>query len=115
MSKRKLVRTKEVSIAQTRLEALKTIDPDLDLGNGITVPHYEKILHLFNEKLSAYNKALERADELYNNAILALDDLKDMNEMMLTGIALKYGNASREYIMAGGRKRSDRKKPVRRA
>lgn len=36
--------------------------------------------------------------------------VKDWNERVLTGVATKYGKNSNQYEMAGGKKKSERKK-----
>ena len=99
--------------ANTRLSALKSIDPTLDLGSNLTVPNYEtKVLNL-RDKLSTYNTTLSLLDQLYNELNTLELDLKDISERMLLGVAAKYGKNSNEYEMAGGTKKSERKKPVR--
>ncbi|BAZ49860.1 hypothetical protein NIES4103_24730 [Nostoc sp. NIES-4103] len=40
-------------------------------------------------------------------------DLADYSEKMLRGIAYKYGSNSHEYQMAGGIRKSDRKRTAR--
>lgn len=39
--------------------------------------------------------------------------LKDLNERILTGVATKYGKNSTQYEMAGGKKKSERKKATK--
>ena len=41
--------------------------------------------------------------------------LADLSERMLGGVASKFGKNSSEYEMAGGVRKSDRKRPVRKA
>lgn len=110
MARRKLSRVLDLEKGQTRLAAIKSIDVALDLGNGITVTNYEAQVNLFANKLSAYNSALSSIDSLYNDCIAQLDVLKDWNERILTGVATKYGKQSSEYEMAGGKRKSERKK-----
>ena len=99
--------------ANTRLSALKSIDPTLDLGSNLTVPNYEtKVLNL-RDKLSTYNTTLSLLDQLYNELNTLELDLKDISERMLLGVGSKFGKNSNEYEMAGGTKKSERKKPVR--
>lgn len=100
-------------LANTRLSALKSIDPSLDLGGGLTAANYEsKVLNL-RDKLSTYNTTLSLLDQLYNELNTLELDLKDVSERMLLGVAAKYGKNSNEYEMAGGTKKSERKRPVR--
>jgi hypothetical protein len=100
-------------VANTRLSALKSIDPALDLGSNLTVPNYEtQVLNLRN-KLSTYNTTLSLLDQLYNELNTLDTELKEISERMLLGVAVKFGKNSNEYEMAGGTKKSERKKPVR--
>ena len=53
-------------------------------------------------------------DALQNQVNEAERLLADQSEQMLMGVAVKYGKNSSEYEMAGGVKKSERKKPARR-
>jgi hypothetical protein len=113
MARKKLVRVPDFDKGTTRLAAVKSIDPALDLGNGITVANYETKVNLLRTKLNTYNTALSTIDDLYNACIAEIDVLKDWNERVLTGVATKFGKNSSQYEMAGGVKKSERKKTVR--
>lgn len=110
MARRKLSRVLDLEKGITRLAAVKSIDVALDLGNNISVPNYEIQVNLLSTKLSAYNTALSTIDDLYNDCIAQIDVIKDWNERILTGVATKYGKNSSQYEMAGGKKKSERKK-----
>ena len=112
MARRKLSRVLDLEKGITRLSAVKSIDPALDLGNTITVANYETQVNLLTTKLSVYNTALSTIDDLYNDCIAQIDVLKDWNERILTGVATKYGKNSSQYEMAGGVRKSERKKPT---
>ena len=112
MSRKKLVRVIDLEKGITRLAAVKSIDKALDLGNGITVPEYEIQVVLLTNRISTYNTALSTIDNLYNECIDQIEVLKDWNERILTGVATKYGKNSSQYEMAGGTKKSERKKPT---
>jgi uncharacterized protein YukE len=99
--------------ALTRLSAIKSIDAKLDLGNGLTVDTYEKAITEFSDKVNAYNTMLSQIDALLNEINDAEKSLKDLSERMLIGVAAKYGKNSNEYEQAGGVKKSERKKIVR--
>lgn len=100
-------------VAVTRLSAIKSIDAKLDLGNGINVDTYEKNINDLRDKINAYNTLLSQVDAQLN--VIMADDkaLRDYSERMLTGVASKYGKNSNEYEQAGGTKKSERKKPVK--
>ena len=108
MARKKLIRVTDLEKGVTRLAAIKSIDANLDLGNGITVPNYQNQINLFNTKLAAYNTALSTIDNLYNDCLNQLEVLKDWNERILTGVATKFGKNSSQYEMAGGVKKSER-------
>ena len=110
MARRKLVRIKEYDLAKARLASLKSIEPDLDLGNGMTISNYEKSIDGFTGLLSNYNKALSTVDDLYNQCIASLQEVKDLNERMLSGVGFMFTKNSSQYEMAGGTRKSERKK-----
>jgi hypothetical protein len=61
-------------------------------------------------KLATYNTALSTIDDLYNECIAQIDVVRDWNDRVLTGVATKFGKNSSQYEMAGGVKKSERKK-----
>ena len=115
MARRKLTRVLDLEKGVTRLAAIKSIDAALDLGNNINVGNYETQVQLLATKLSTYNTALSTIDDLYNSCIAQIDVVKDWNERILTGVATKYGKNSSQYEMAGGVRKSERKKPTKKA
>lgn len=113
MARRKLVRVRDLDKGRTRLAAVKSIDTALDLGNDLTVANYESQVTMTNNAIAAYNTTLSTIDDLYNAALTQIDVLKDWNERMLNGVASKFGTNSSQYEMAGGVRKSERKKPKR--
>lgn len=113
MARRKLARVLDLEKGTTRLAAIKSIDAALDLGNNINVTVYETELNLLRTKLNTYNTTLSTIDDLYNACLVQIDVVKDLNERILTGVATKYGKNSTQYEMAGGKKKSERKKPAK--
>lgn len=111
MARRKLVRVPAFDKAKTRLASILSIDKSLDLGNGVTAEGYGKEVTIADEVLRAYNTALSTIDDLYNACINQETVLKDWNERVLNGVAFKYGTDSSQYEMAGGKRKSERKKP----
>lgn len=110
MARKKLVRVRDLEKATTRLSAVKSIDAALDLANGITIPNYEAEIKALATKLELYNTTLSTIDDLYNECIDQIEVLKDWNERVLTGVATKFGKDSSQYEMAGGKRKSERKK-----
>jgi hypothetical protein len=109
--KKKLVSHYEDALA--RLAGLKAIDKDLDLGNGLTVAKYEKDIQVLRDRLDEYNLMLSQIDAKLNEIQETEKNLKNTSELILLGVAVKFGKDSNEYEQAGGIKKSERKKPVR--
>ena len=99
--------------AQQRLNALSTIDPALDLGNGLTLAAYRAQVTSMQAKQDAYNALLSQTDQTQNELLEAEKAIRDLSERMLAGVASKYGKDSSEYEMAGGTRKSERKRPTR--
>ena len=108
---KKTSKTLEKSV--TRLAALQSIDPALDMGNGNTVAAYQAGIQDTAKALGIYNTLLSQVDEAYNNFLASEKKLKDKSEAMLLAVAATYGKNSNEYEKAGGVRKSERKKPVK--
>jgi hypothetical protein len=94
--------------ARQRAAKMGTIESNLDLGNGLTLPYYLNAIETADKTLEAYNNALVQLTRLYEDAIAAESVLTDLNERMFTGVVTKYGRNSTEYKMAGGKVRGRR-------
>ena len=112
MARKKLIRVPDYDKAKIRLASIKSIDKALDLGNDVTAAKYEAEVEAFAVRLVKYNTALSTIDDLYNDCIAQIDVLKEWNERVLNGVAFKFGNNSSQYEMAGGTRKSERKKPL---
>lgn len=115
MSRQKKSSSQIVEKAQTRLAAVKSIDTNLDLGNGFSVQTYTSFLEDARTKLEKYNTVLSLLDDAYTEMSSAEKALADQTEQMLIAVAYRYGKNSNEYKMAGGTRKSDRKRPARKA
>ncbi len=97
-------------VAVTRCAALQAIDPQLDLGFGLTIANYEAAIAKFRTLLNAYNTALAQLDAQKR----ALDQeeraLRDLSARMLSTAAGRYGRDSTECQKAGGSNPVRRKK-----
>ena len=96
-----------------RMASLKSIDPTLDLGNGLTVETYQQSIDQVSKAMEAYNTQLSLADSLRSSIKEKEKLLRAFTERMLTGVAAKFGKDSEQYQKAGGTKKSDRKKHKR--
>ena len=110
MARKKLIRVPDLEKGTTRLSSVKSIDPEIDLGNGITAANYETQINQLRTNLNKYNTALSAIDDMYNDCIAQIEVVRDWNDRVLTGVATKFGKNSSQYEMAGGVKKSERKK-----
>ena len=107
--------SKIVESASVRLAGIKSIGKDLDLGNGVTAKSYSELIEETKKLLEEYNTALSVVDEKLNLYQVKEKELKDLHERVLISVAAKYGKNSNEYEKAGGKKKSERKKPTKKA
>ncbi len=98
-----------------RIASVKNIDANFDLGNGLTAAAYQAAIDLVKNSMDEYNTQLSKVDGLLNTLKDSEKALNDWNERILNGVASKYGKDSSEYEEAGGTRKSDYKKPVKKA
>ena len=109
-----MARSKRVSkileTAKVRLAAVKSIDPNLDLGNGVTAAEFEARISAADESLDGYNTALSLIDERKIAFDRLEDTVNDYHERILLGVGSKFGRDSVEYEKAGGTRKSERRR-----
>ena len=110
MSRQKKKRSLVIDKAQSRQAALLSISPELDFGNDLTTDTYDQLLDETRESLQIYNTLLSEIDQAYNGFQSLEKSLADMTERMLTGVATQFGKNSNEYEMAGGTRKSERRR-----
>ena len=96
--------------AQTRAANLRAIDPNLDLGNNLTLASFENEIETVQGLLEAYNALLAQADAAANDFKAGEKRLRSRSSRMLSGVSVKYGRDSNEYEMAGGTRTSEIKR-----
>jgi uncharacterized protein YukE len=96
--------------ATARLNGLKTIDPKLDFGNGLSVAEFEKTINAFRAKLEGYNQKLSEVDDELNSIEEDERTVNDLNARFLAGTGAMYGKNSRQYEIAGGARPDNRKR-----
>ncbi|MEH2182878.1 hypothetical protein [Nostoc sp.] len=101
--------------AQTRLASIKSINSSLDVGEGLSVKDYTGKIQSLQQSLETYNTTLSTIDVLLTQILENEQDLADYSEKILRGIAYKFGRNSYEYQMAGGIRKSERKRNVRKS
>lgn len=98
---------------EERIAGLKSINPTLDLENGVTVAELEAVLNEARAAIEDYNVSLAVTDEK-QNVVNAKDKLvRAALKKILPAVGLRFGTDSDEYEKAGGVRESERKKPVR--
>jgi hypothetical protein len=96
-----------IAEAQERSGNLRAIDPNLDLGNNLTVAAYDAKIAEAQTALDAYNGQLAQADAAGNDFQAVEKELRELSSQMLSGVKVKYGRDSNQYEMAGGTRASD--------
>lgn len=112
---RKKKTSKTLAKANKRLASLVAIDPKLDLGGGLTISAYKAIIGEHEGALGNYNTLLSQTDEGLNLVQRTEKKVKDWSERMLAAVAGRFGKDADEYEKAGGVRKSERKRPTRRA
>ncbi|MEH2252861.1 hypothetical protein [Nostoc sp.] len=102
-----------LSKADMRLACVKSISPTLDVGVGLTVKDYTDRIVSLRQSLETYNTILSTIDVLSTQITEKEKDLADYSQQILLGVAHKFGNNSHEYQMAGGTRKSERKRTAR--
>ena len=115
MPKTKRNRSIILDRAQSRAAAIITITPAVELGGELTLAAYQASITEAQTKLNAYNGKLTDADTFRREFESIERNLADMSDRMLAGIGAIYGKNSLEYTQAGGVKKSERKRPSRKA
>ena len=77
-----------IADAQERSVDLRAIDPDpdLDLGNNLTVADYDTKIAEVQTALDAYNGLLAQADAAGNDFRAVEKELRDLSSLMLAGV-----------------------------
>ncbi|MBE9104999.1 hypothetical protein IQ229_08595 [Nostoc cf. edaphicum LEGE 07299] len=110
----RLKRTSQVlEKAARRAASITSIDPNLDVSNGLTLFAYSSLIETMRNKENSYNTALSNLDKIYREMLETEQQLADMTEHILMGIGAKYGKSSVEYGMAGGVPKNQRRKGLR--
>jgi uncharacterized protein YukE len=99
--------------AEKREAALQSINPTLNLGNGLTLEAYSTLIETLRAQITTYNSALSTLDDQSRQIKDTEQQLRNLSEQMLLGVAAKYGKNSGEYGKAGGVPKSARRRPSR--
>ena len=113
MAKVRKTTSPAIADGEQRIAGMKSIDPALDLGNGVTIQNGEKLLGDARKLLADYNSSLAASDGLLAGFEQKEKELKNFNAKVLPAGGLKYGKDSAEYEKLGGVRSSERKRAVR--
>ncbi|MBU6230130.1 MAG: hypothetical protein KGQ93_10600 [Cyanobacteria bacterium REEB459] len=88
--------------AERRAAGLKSIDPSLDLGNGLSLRSYCRLMERLQEQIADYREILALADRANRSVRQGERQLRKLSERLLMAVAARYGKDSPEYEMAAG-------------
>jgi len=96
-----------------KLAVMKSIDPKLDFSGGVSVTAFTKTtgdLKAAIDEATHYESELARVNvQIKQHSATA----RDLNARVLTGAATRFGRDSEQYKQLGGKRQSERKKPVK--
>lgn len=113
MSYRKRQISPEVAKANQRRDGIRSIEKDIDLGNGLTEAAYSELINLVEKQTEAYNTQLSVLDGMLTHLEQSEKELAAFSKRMLNAVGTKFGYNSVEYEKAGGTRDSERKRPVK--
>ncbi len=103
----------KIEAAQKRLAGMQSIEAKLDLGEGVSVTTFAATIKTVTDSLDAYNTMLSAIDAKANEIDEQIKAMNALSERALKGTGFKFGYDSSEYEMAGGVRKSERKRPTR--
>ena len=106
---RKKRNSKVLEQAHQRLNGMKSVDPNLDLGGGLTVGAFETAVNSLRVRLDSYNQKLSDVDEELLKLEGEEETLNDTCGRVLAGTGARFGKNSAEYEAVGGVRTDDRK------
>ena len=101
-----------LDVARSRCEGLASQDPQMDLGNGLSIQSYQSSIAALEMQLLKVNNM---AADLQTERALLRDietQMRDLNDRYMKATAAKFGTSSYEYMAIGGVRKIDRKRPT---
>lgn len=99
--------------AERRASGMNSIGADLSFGDDLTLASFWEDINSLRNLQQEYNQQLSSLDNKYNQILLAEKALATKSERLLKAVAVLYGPDSSEYEMAGGKRRSERRRTQR--
>jgi CII-binding regulator of phage lambda lysogenization HflD len=113
MAYRKRQQSSEVDKANKRIDGLMSIVPEVELGTDLTLTIYRSKITDVENRTKSHNTLLAELDTSLTLLEKSEKELAAYSERMLSGIGSKYGFDSIEYEKAGGVRKSEIKRSVR--
>lgn len=111
MARKKKTVSRSIVKAEARMNGSKSIDPALDLGGDLKMATFETTISANRNAVDDYNATLSSLDQKLNLINSTDKTVREYSERWLNAVGAKYGYDSDEYEMAGGTRKSERKKP----
>lgn len=86
-----------------RVDGMKQIDPQLDLGDGISVKECEAKLDEYEKLVDDYNALLSKADLMAVKIDAAEKDAREVSSRIMSLVKGKYGRSSEQVAAVGGK------------
>ncbi|MBC7515895.1 MAG: hypothetical protein H7237_05630 [Alkalinema sp. FL-bin-369] len=102
--------SKVLENATIHFSGFRTIDDNLDYGNGFSVTEYETRINNLRSEIIQYNGLLSGIDEAGAKINALEQDLRTYSENILLTTQTRYGKTSLEYQKVGGRIRKTSKR-----
>jgi hypothetical protein len=102
-----------IAKAVVRANNIKSISKTLDLGGGLSVTEFDKLLADATTAQDDYNQMIAALDEKGNQLDSLEKQAAAMSSRMLAGVAARYGRNSDEYEKAGGVRTAEIKRTKR--
>ena len=102
--------SKHLAPASLRLGGMIAIDPNLDLGGGVTVEAFRAEHDRVAGLVRQLNDLLTQQDGLLNDLKAAEKSLAQLNSRVLSLVKGRFGADSSEYEQVGGVRMSERKR-----
>jgi hypothetical protein len=109
----RVLTSKTLETAHRRMLGFRYLDPEMNFGNGLSVPNFTDQVETLKAKLDAYNEMVNALKQERKSLEAMEKTLRGTSERMLGAVASLYGKESNEYEIAGGTKRI--KRPRRKA
>lgn len=103
---RKIKESRALEKAESRVKGMQRIGEPIDLGNGLSLETYAAKTQSLRKQIEAYNAMQEALESARQEIARAEEELNDMSEHMLLGIAVRYGKQSKQYEFSGGTRKT---------